>query len=138
MSTAMSRPASGGGIIVNNITFFIVYFGDFDCNNSRALIISNNSYIIYWFKIFNYYIIDNDQIKYQTALSKAELLLSNSKLKLLTFSLSMHVYSPRIEMYAQMAADRGVQCTTSVDIDGELVCSVEKLKSTLEQIIVGF
>lgn len=138
MSTAMSRPASGGRIIVNNITFFIVYFGDFDCNNSRALIISNNSYIIYWFKMFNYYVIDNDQIKYQTALSKAELLLSNSKLKLLEFSLSMHVYSPRIEMYAQMAADRGVQCTTSVDIDGELVCSVEKLKSTLEQIIVGF
>lgn len=79
---------------------------------------------------------DNDQIKYQTALSKAESLLSNSKLKVLKFSLSMHVYSPRIEMYAQMAADRGVQCSTSVEIDGELVCSVEALKKALKQIMV--
>lgn len=50
----------------------------------------------------------------------------------------MHVYSPRIEMYAQMAADRGVQCSTSVEIDGKLVCSVEKLKTVLKQIIVSF
>lgn len=50
----------------------------------------------------------------------------------------MHLYSPRIEMYAQMAADRGVQCPTAVDIDGELVCSVEKLKLVLKQIIVSF
>lgn len=50
----------------------------------------------------------------------------------------MHTYSPRIEMYAQMAADRGVQCSTSVEIDGELVCSAEKLKKVLKRIIVSF
>lgn len=49
----------------------------------------------------------------------------------------MHIYSPRIEMYRQMAADRGVQCSTSVEIDGELVCSIEKLKNILKQIIVS-
>ncbi|XP_001944699.1 UDP-glucose:glycoprotein glucosyltransferase [Acyrthosiphon pisum] len=80
--------------------------------------------------------LDNDQIKYQIALSKAGLLLSNSKLRLLKFSLSMHIYSPRIEMYAQMAADRGVQCSTSVEIDGELVCSIEELKKVLQRISV--
>lgn len=83
------------------------------------------------------YALDNDQKKYQTALSQAQLLLSNSKSRLLKFSLSMHIYSPRIEMYAQMAADRGVQCSTSVEIDGELVCSIEKLKNVLKQIIVS-
>lgn len=82
--------------------------------------------------------VDNDQIKYQIALSKAGLLLSNSKLRLLKFSLSMHIYSPRIEMYAQMAADRGLQCSTSVEIDGELVCSVEELKKVLQRISVSF
>jgi len=82
-------------------------------------------------------VIDNDQMKYKIALSKAELLLSNSKLRLLKFSLSMHTYSPRIEMYAQMAADRGIQCSTTVEIDGELVCSIEELKKKLQQISVS-
>jgi len=82
-------------------------------------------------------VIDNDQIKYKIALSKAELLLSNSKLRLLKFSLSMHTYSPRIEMYAQMAADRGIQCSTTVEIDGELVCSIEELKKILQRISVS-
>ena len=50
----------------------------------------------------------------------------------------MHIYSPRIEMYAQMAADRGVQCSTTVEVDGELVCSVEKLKNVLQRISVSF
>lgn len=89
------------------------------------------------FKIY-YYVVDDDQIKYQTALSKAEFLLSKSKLRLLKFSLSMHTYSPRIEMYAQMAADRGVQCSATVEIDGELVCSIDKLKNILKRIIVSF
>lgn len=85
-----------------------------------------------------FHCIDNDQIKYHTALSQAELLLSNSKLRLLKFSLSMHIYSPRIEMYAQMAADQGIQCFTSVEIDGQFVCSVDKLKNVLKQITVSF
>jgi UDP-glucose:glycoprotein glucosyltransferase len=88
--------------------------------------------------MFYNHVIDNDQIKYKTALSKAGLLLSNSKLRLLKFSLSMHTYSPRIEMYAQMAADRGIQCSTSVEIDGELVCSIEELKKVLQRISVSF
>jgi len=50
----------------------------------------------------------------------------------------MHTYSPRIEMYAQMAADRGVQCSTSVEIDGELVCSIEELQKVLQRINVSF
>jgi len=41
-------------------------------------------------------------------------------------------------MYAQMAADRGVHCSTSVEIDGELVCSVEDLKKVLQRISVSF
>lgn len=85
--------------------------------------------------MYNYCTIGNDKIKYETALSKAKQLLSNSKLRLLKFSLSMHTYSPRIEMYAQMAADRGIQCSTTVEIDGELVCSIEKLKNILKTIV---
>lgn len=50
----------------------------------------------------------------------------------------MHTYSPRIEMYAQMAADRGVQCSTSVEIDGGLVCSIDVLKKVLQRISVSF
>jgi len=41
-------------------------------------------------------------------------------------------------MYAQMAADRGVQCPTSVEIDGELVCSIKELKKVLQRISVSF
>lgn len=85
--------------------------------------------------MYNYSTIGNDKIKYETALSKAKQLLSNSKLRLLKFSLSMHTYSPRIEMYAQMAADRGIKCSTTVEIDGELVCSIEKLKNILKTIV---
>ncbi|XP_050543404.1 UDP-glucose:glycoprotein glucosyltransferase [Daktulosphaira vitifoliae] len=78
--------------------------------------------------------LENDEIKYQTALFHAESLLSKSKLRLLKFSLSMHIYSPRIEMYTQMADDVGVKCSTAVDLDGQLVCSVDQLKDILKQI----
>lgn len=88
--------------------------------------------------MYYFHVVDNDQIKYHTALSQAELLLSNSKLRLLKFSLSMHIYSPRIEMYAQIAADQGIKCSTTVEIDGQFVCSVETLKNVLNKITVSF
>lgn len=96
----------------------------------------NTSYVI--IKYVFVYLVDNDQVKYEAALSKAKSLLSNSKLRLLKFSLSMHIYSPRIEMYAQMAADRGVQCSTTVDINGELVCSVDQLKNIFKKVFIYF
>ena len=60
-------------------------------------------------------------------------LLSESQLKLLQLSLSLRIYSPKLEMFRQIALERGVQatetkdCSFVVDVNGELSCEVDRL-----------
>jgi UDP-glucose:glycoprotein glucosyltransferase len=58
---------------------------------------------------------------------------SPAQISMLKLALSMRIYSPRIEMYAQMARERGideVQCSGAVaDVGGTLVCDPADLET---------
>lgn len=50
------------------------------------------------------------------------------------FSLSLHVYSPKVEMFQQIALVRGIQeeCEAVADVNGELTCDPEQVASLLK------
>ena len=55
--------------------------------------------------------------------------LSPGKIKLLKFELALHSHSPKIEMFQQIAKDRGInkmQCENVLDINGELSCEIKE------------
>jgi hypothetical protein len=66
--------------------------------------------------------------------------LSDGRLRLLKFALSLRYYSPRIEMFRQVAADRGVPafaaaspgCTSVVDVNSRLSCDVAALQGLVD------
>lgn len=73
---------------------------------------------------------------YHAALEEARKLLTPAQISLLKLALSLHIYSPRIEMYHQMATQRGVSCPTSVDIAGKLICTSHQLESSINSALV--
>lgn len=75
---------------------------------------------------------ESDKVKYDTAISHAATHLSNTQLQLLKLSLSLHIYSPRIEMYSQMATQRNLPCPITVDVCGEMFCALNDVISAIE------
>ncbi|XP_054270383.1 UDP-glucose:glycoprotein glucosyltransferase-like isoform X1 [Macrosteles quadrilineatus] len=70
---------------------------------------------------------------YERALAEASRLLSPAQLSLLKLSVSLHVYSPRVEMYHQMALERGVKCPAAVDVAGTVVCEPHKIEEAVKE-----
>ena len=55
--------------------------------------------------------------------------LSPGKIKLLKFEMALHSHSPKIEMFQQIAKDRGINkmpCENVLDINGELSCEIKE------------
>lgn len=75
--------------------------------------------------------------KYEVCMKEAAKLLSPVYMNLLKLSLSLHLYSPRVEMYSQMASERNVLCNPSVDIAGLSVCSIAELDAVLSDLPVN-
>lgn len=71
------------------------------------------------------------------AIAKAASYLSATQVSLLKLSLSLRIYSPRIEMYSQMAAQRQLPCPITVDISGKIVCSIDEVVANIENAIVS-
>lgn len=82
-----------------------------------------------WFFII---LLESDKVKYDTAIAHAASHLSNTQLQLLKLSLSLHIYSPRIEMYSQMATQRNLPCPITVDVCGKMVCGLNEVISAIE------
>ncbi|KAG8311333.1 UDP-glucose:glycoprotein glucosyltransferase 1 [Homalodisca vitripennis] len=76
----------------------------------------------------------SDKTMYDRALAEAGKLLSPAQLSLLKLAVSLHVYSPRVEMYHQMAQQRGLKCPAAVDVAGTVICSPEQLQVTVQQV----
>lgn len=72
---------------------------------------------------------------YNTLVEKVSPLVSKAQVSTLKLALSMRVYSPRIEMYYQMAHERGVgdsKCpSAAADVGGQFVCSYGELEATV-------
>jgi UDP-glucose:glycoprotein glucosyltransferase len=78
----------------------------------------------------------SDRAQYDGALSVAELLITPAQVSVLKLALSLHIYSPKVEMYSQMAIERGVfalSCPVVADVAGKLTCSVEEMKTLIAQ-----
>ena len=69
----------------------------------------------------------SDEDQYNTVLSTASRSLSPSQLDILKFSLGLRTESPKVEMHAHLARDRGVpalSCDTVYDHNDKLSCSL--------------
>ncbi|CAG0918617.1 unnamed protein product [Notodromas monacha] len=68
---------------------------------------------------------ETDKEYYDLVLETAERYLTAGRVRLLKFALSLRYYSPRIEMFRQIAADRGVpkNCAAVVEINGVMTCN---------------
>jgi UDP-glucose:glycoprotein glucosyltransferase len=81
-------------------------------------------------------IADTDRAQYDSALSVSELLITPAQVSVLKLALSLHIYSPKVEMYSQMALERGVyalSCPIAADVAGKLTCCVKKMKKLIAQ-----
>jgi len=81
-------------------------------------------------------IADSDRAQYESALSVSELLITPAQVSVLKLALSLHIYSPKVEMYSQMALERGVyaiSCPIVADVAGKLTCCVEEMKKLISQ-----
>ncbi|XP_077988302.1 UDP-glucose:glycoprotein glucosyltransferase 1-like isoform X2 [Glandiceps talaboti] len=74
-----------------------------------------------------------DEDIYHLGLKYAGQLLSPVRLNLLKFSLSVRSYSPKIEMYNQMANDLPppAGCSSFIDIHGEITCDLSEVPSLI-------
>lgn len=78
----------------------------------------------------------NERTLFLETLDAAGHFLTPSQLKILKFSLSMRIYSPKIEMFRQIALGRGVtmdkNCGAVADVNGQLTCDVSEMKQFAE------
>ncbi|XP_063224607.1 UDP-glucose:glycoprotein glucosyltransferase isoform X2 [Bacillus rossius redtenbacheri] len=78
----------------------------------------------------------SDRERYDAVLRHASRLLSPAQVSVLKLGLSLHVDSPKVEMFMQMAKERGVpatHCPAAVDVQGQLSCSAEELVRLVRQ-----
>jgi UDP-glucose:glycoprotein glucosyltransferase len=75
----------------------------------------------------------NEKDWYNILQERVSPLVSTAQVSILKLALSMRVYSPRIEMYSQMAHERGVgnsKCpNAAADVGGKLVCNHRELEA---------
>ncbi|XP_014254817.1 UDP-glucose:glycoprotein glucosyltransferase [Cimex lectularius] len=74
-----------------------------------------------------------DKDYYERALGLLDPLLSQPQISLMKFSLSLHVYSPRVEMFCQIAKEKGVVCPAAVELGGELYCDYDEFQNALTE-----
>ncbi|KAK0098278.1 hypothetical protein PV326_009913 [Microctonus aethiopoides] len=70
-----------------------------------------------------------DKEKYDNAIELATKFLSPSEIAVLKLSLSLRIYSARVEMFSQMAVNKNniPNCNNFVDIGGKFTCSADEL-----------
>ncbi|XP_018026730.1 UDP-glucose:glycoprotein glucosyltransferase 1 isoform X2 [Hyalella azteca] len=80
----------------------------------------------------------NEKNQFDELLSSSSKILSTNQLELLQLSLALRVHSPKIEMFRQIALDRGIlnrtdtqNCQAVIDVNGHLICGVKSLKKSL-------
>ncbi|KAF7287176.1 hypothetical protein GWI33_002543 [Rhynchophorus ferrugineus] len=74
--------------------------------------------------------IENDKSRYNVLLQHAETLLTPLQLSILKFSLSLHIYSPKVQMFNQMAVERNLpDCECVAELGGNLSCNLEEVLS---------
>uniref|UniRef100_A0AAF5D0C5 UDP-glucose:glycoprotein glucosyltransferase n=1 Tax=Strongyloides stercoralis TaxID=6248 RepID=A0AAF5D0C5_STRER len=78
--------------------------------------------------------LDNPEKEYELGIKLAGEILSESRLDLLKFSLSLRVASPAIELFQKLGKEKidGKNCNSFVEIGDKFICSPEELEKVLE------
>ncbi|GAB6021676.1 hypothetical protein CHUAL_004257 [Chamberlinius hualienensis] len=76
----------------------------------------------------------SDRDYYELILNEASKLISPEKLKLLKFTLALRSYSPTVEMFQQIAANKGLpaDCSAVIEVNSKFTCDPVELESLLE------
>lgn len=75
----------------------------------------------------------NERQQYNTLLEHASKLLTPSQVSVLKLGLSLHVYSPKVQMYEQIAHELKLpDCQSIADIGGNVVCNIEDIKAIID------
>lgn len=73
---------------------------------------------------------------YEILLDISKKYLTEAQISMMRFSLGLHVYSPKIEMFQQIAMVQGVpkqNCDAVVDINGKLTCDPKQINTLLSE-----
>ncbi|XP_067014377.2 UDP-glucose:glycoprotein glucosyltransferase isoform X2 [Anabrus simplex] len=77
-----------------------------------------------------------DRAQYELVLRHADQLITRAQVAVLKLALSLHTYSPKVEMYAQMASERGLPataCPIAADVGGRLTCDVGEMERIIDE-----
>ncbi|KAK5645916.1 hypothetical protein RI129_004380 [Pyrocoelia pectoralis] len=78
--------------------------------------------------------IDNDKQRYVVIMQEASKYMGQSELAMLKLGLSLHIYSPKIEMFAQIAVEKGLpDCNTMVEVGTKVTCNVDEIKELVNK-----
>lgn len=67
----------------------------------------------------------------------ASKLISPAQMSVLKFSLSLHIYSPKVQMFEQIALERKLPlCQTVADVGGMLICDLDEMKIAVDKVIL--
>lgn len=68
-------------------------------------------------------------------LEHAKKFLTPAQLSVMKLALSLHVYSPKVQMFGQIALERKMPlCTAVADVAGQLTCDVIQMKDIIEKV----
>ena len=80
--------------------------------------------------------LETDKSKYEALVDLSRKYLSEAQVSLMRFSLGLHVYSPKIEMFQQIAMVQGVpqqKCEAVIEVNGKLTCDSSLIKTLLNE-----
>lgn len=81
------------------------------------------------------FVLVNDRERYDKVIDEASRLITPSQLALLKLGLSMHIYSPKVQMYGQIAQERNLpSCPAVADVGGTLICDIGELKKLIKNV----
>lgn len=85
---------------------------------------------------FIQHILDNDKKRYDKVIEHASKLITPSELSVLKLGLSLHIYSPKVEMFGQIANERDLPgCPIVADVAGKLTCDMTEMKQYISKVM---
>lgn len=79
---------------------------------------------------------ETDKAKYEVLLDLSRKYLSEAQISLMKFSLGLHVYSPKIELFQQIAMVQEVpkkNCDAVAELNGILECDPGQIQKLLNE-----
>jgi UDP-glucose:glycoprotein glucosyltransferase len=76
---------------------------------------------------------------YDLVILIAEKFLTAAEIAIMKLGLSLRIYSPRVEMFSQMAENKktsNIDCNNFIDVGGKFICSIEELQKLINNVSI--